>query len=231
LKILTDRLTAYAGFTQGFEDSGVAPNSAANRGAILPTSRTWQVDSGLRYRLTPKLNLITGIFEINKPYFNFDTSNVDRQLGAQRAKGLEISIAGQLAQGLNINAGGVLGEVSVVGPNLAAQGVGNAAIGQPHDQFSINLDYVFPKLPALSLDFGVYHFGAAVASVDGAAYDPQVTVYNLGGRYKFGIFGAPASLRMQIQNLTNVYIWNIGFNPGYLQFAPRSFISYLTVDL
>ena len=43
---LTRRLTLYAGYTQGLEDSGVAPSSAENRGAVLPASLTWQVDSG-----------------------------------------------------------------------------------------------------------------------------------------------------------------------------------------
>ncbi|HEX4584048.1 MAG TPA: hypothetical protein VH183_04405 [Burkholderiaceae bacterium] len=231
LKILTDRVTAYAGYTQGFEDSGVAPNSAQNRGTILPTSRTWQADGGIRYRLSPKLNLIAGLFEINKPYFNFDTGNVDRELGQQRAKGVEISLAGQLAQGLSVNAGGVVGLVAVVGPNLAAEGIGKAAFGQPRNQFLVNFDYALPKLPALSFDVGVYHFGAAPASVNGAVDDPQVTQLNLGTRYKFGLFGAPSSVRLQVQNVTDAYLWNIGFNPGYVQFAPRTYVGYLTVDL
>ena len=48
---LTRRLTLYAGYTQGLEDSGVAPSSAENRGAVLPASLTWQ--SRLRDALSP----------------------------------------------------------------------------------------------------------------------------------------------------------------------------------
>jgi iron complex outermembrane receptor protein len=50
---LTERVTAYAGYTQGLEDSGAAASSAENRGAILPDARTWQADAGIRYLPTP----------------------------------------------------------------------------------------------------------------------------------------------------------------------------------
>jgi len=228
---VTGQIAAYAGYTQGFEDSGAAPSSAANRGAILPTTRTWQIDSGLRYRLTSDLNLIAGVFELNRPYFNFDASNVDRPLGVQRASGIEFSIAGQLSKGLNINAGALLGEVLVKGPDLAAQGIGSTAVGQPHNQIQFNLDYDLPVLSALSVDVGMFHFGSVPAIVSNGVYVPAVTVVNIGDRYRFKLLGAPATLRLQLQNLTNAYIWNIGYSPGLFQFPPRTFLAYLTVDV
>jgi iron complex outermembrane receptor protein len=221
----------YAGYTQGLEDSGTAPSTAENRNTILPATRTWQVDAGVRLPLAPKLNLIAGLFELNKPYFDLDTDNVDRQLGQQRASGLELSIAGQVTPTLNVNAGALIGEVHVIGPDLAAEGVGSAAFGQPRNQYLINIDYGLPKWPALSTDLAVYHFGTVPASVNDAFYDSAVTVLNLGARYRFSFLGAPATLRVQMQNVTNVYFWNVQFSPGYLQFAPRTVIAYLTVDL
>jgi iron complex outermembrane recepter protein len=228
---LSSRLTAYAGYTQGLEDSGAAPSTAANRGTILPDARTWQVDSGVRFVLTPKLKLIAGVFEIQKPYFNFDTSNVDRELGLQQARGMELSLSGELTSQLQINAGVLAGKVSIVGPNLQAEGVGPVAFGQPRLNFVANADYRFQKAPALSADFTVYHFGAAPASVDNVVYDVPVTQYSLGGRYRFTLFGKPATLRAQVQNLTNLYFWNIGYSPGFLQASPRSLFAYLTADL
>jgi hypothetical protein len=50
---LAERVTAYAGYTQGLEDSGVAASSAGNRGAIMPDARTWQSDTGIRYLPNP----------------------------------------------------------------------------------------------------------------------------------------------------------------------------------
>jgi iron complex outermembrane recepter protein len=227
---LTDRATAYAGYTQGLEDSGVAPSSAANRGAILPDARTWQMDAGVRYSLTPHVKLIMGVFEIEKPYFNFDTSNVDRALGLQRATGLELSVSGEVVRNLDVAAGALLGEVRIIGPNLTAEGVGQIAFGQPRAQWTINADYKFSRWPALSADITIFHFGTAPASVDDVTQNPALTAFFLGGRYRFTILGAPATLRVQVQNLTNSYYWNMGYSPGFSQFQPRSLFGYLTAD-
>ena len=228
---LVGKAVAFASYTEGFEDSGIAPSTAANRNAILPTTQTWQADAGVRYPLTSKLALITGVFQLNKPYFNLDTNNVDRQLGKQEATGFELSLAGETLPGLFVNGGALIGRVKVAGPDLAAQGIGNTALGQPHNQFQINLDYTLPWYSPLSVDFGVFHFGAAPGNVSNSVYVEEITQFSLGSRYRFKLWGAPATLRMQVQNLTNAYIWNITYSPGFLQFAPRTALAYLTIDI
>jgi iron complex outermembrane receptor protein len=227
---LGERVTAYAGYTQGLEDSGAAPSVAANRGTILPDARTWQTDAGFRFLLTSKLKLIAGVFEIEKPYFNFDPNSVDRQLGIQRARGVELSLSGELVPNLNVAIGALLGEVKIIGSNLAAEGVGTTAFGQPHSQGSINADYKFPWLPALSADVTLLEFGSAPASVDGVVQNRTEWWLTLGGRYRFTLWGAPATLRVQVQNATNTYIWNYGYSPGFSQLQPRAYFGYLTAD-
>jgi len=228
---LTSRLTAYAGYNQGLEDSGVAPNGAENRGAVLPATRTWQADAGVRLLLTPKLKLIAGVFEINKPYFNLDTNNVDRELGVQQARGIEFSLSGELINHLNVTAGALLGQVTIIGPNLNAEGVGRDAFGQPHDQAIINADYSIPKWPAVSVDVALIHIGATPASVNDAVLAPVLNTLSLGSRYRFVIHGAPATLRLQAQNLNNAEVWATAYTPGFYMFPPRSVFGYLTVDI
>jgi iron complex outermembrane receptor protein len=229
---LTDEATAYAGYTQGLEDSGVAPSSAENRGAILPDARTWQADAGIRYLLSPRVKLIAGIFEIEKPYFNLDTGNVDRALGLQRATGLELSASGEVIKNLKVAAALLWGEVKVIGPNLKAEGVGSVALNQARVTATINANYILPRHPALSADIALLHFGPYPASVDDVAQAPGATLVTLGGRYRFKILGAPATLRVQVQNLTNVYFWNLSFgSPVFTQYQPRAFFGYVTVDL
>jgi iron complex outermembrane recepter protein len=228
---LGERVTAYAGYTQGLEDSGAVPSVAANRGTILPDARTWQTDAGFRFLLTSKLKLIAGVFEIQKPYFNFDANNVDRQLGLQRARGVELSLSGEVVPNLNVAAAALLGEVTIIGANLAAAGVGTTAFGQPHNQGTIDADYKLPWLPALSADITVIHFGISPASVDNVALNPAQTVLLVGGRYRFKLWGAPATLRVQCRNATNFYFWDMGYSPGFYQFQPRSYLAYLTADI
>ena len=229
--VLGDRVTAYTGYTQGLEDSGAVPSVAANRGTILPDARTWQTDAGFRCLLTSKLKLIAGVFEIQKPYFNFDTNNVDRQLGLQRARGVELSLSGEVVPNLNVAVAALLGEVTIMGSNLAAAGVGTTAFGQPHNQETINANYKFPWLPALSADITVIHFGISPASVDDVAQNPAQTALFVGGRYRFTLWGAPATLRVQVKNATNFYFWDMNYSPGFYQFQPRSYLAYLTADI
>jgi iron complex outermembrane recepter protein len=228
---LGDQVTAYTGYTQGLEDSGAVPSVAANRGAILPDARTWQTDAGFRFLLTPKLTLIAGVFEIQKPYFNFDTNNVDRQLGVQRARGVELSLSGEVVPNVNVAVGALLGEVTIMGAHLTAAGVGTAAFGQPHNQGTINADYKFPWLPALSADITVQHFGTSPASVDGVTQNPAQTVLFAGARYRLKLWGNPATLRVQVQNATNYYFWGMNYSPGFYQIQPRAYFAYLAADI
>ena len=227
---ISDRVTVYAGYTQGLEDSGVAPSSAQNRGAILPAARTWQVESGMRYLLTSDLKLIAGVFEIEKPYFNLDTAEVDRALGAQRARGLELSLSGQLINSLHVTAGALLGEVRIIGPQLSAEGVGPIAFGQSRILLTINGDYKLPRWPALSADLSVFHFTDTPASVDDVIQIRPITLVELGGRYRFNILCKRATLRLQVVNATNTHFWNVGNSPGFSQNPPRGVLAYLAVD-
>jgi len=230
--VLTKRLSLYAGYTQGLEDSGVAPSIARNGGAVLPASRTWQVDCGVRFLITQRLKVIAGVFELEKPYFNLDRSGLDRELGVQQARGIEVSIAGRVLPYLDLNAGVLSGKVGIHGANLASEGVGPIAVGQPRLQYVANANYTLPFWPALSFDLSATHFGSVPESVRNDISTPAVTELNLGGRLKFSLFGRPSSLRLQIQNLPNSYRWTNVYTPGFFEWAgPRTVFGYLTTDL
>lgn len=228
---LTPKMTAYEGYTQGLEDSGTAPGTAANPNAILPVTRTWQADAGVRYMLTSTVKVIVGGFELQKPYFNLDGENVDRQLGTQRAQGLEVSLSGEPLPYLKVAAGVLLGSVSISGFDLAAQGIGRDAFGQPHSQGSITANYQFPLWPAFSLDATFQHYGAAPASVNDSVIGPAIDTTNVGLRYRTTIMGAPGTLRVLLQNVTDKYVEATGFTPGWFAVPPRSIFAYLTVDV
>jgi len=229
---VTPQLTLYAGYTQGLENSGVAPNFAQNSGAVLPASLTWQVDSGARYAVTPKLKIIAGVFELQKPYFNLDTSNIDRELGVQQARGIELSVAGEVTENLNVNIGVLDGVVGITGPNLAAEGVGSVAVGQPRLTYVATANYAMPWWPAASLDVRAVHNGPAPESVDNAVYTRPATILNIGGRYRFTAFGENSTLRLQVQNVLATSVWQQLNTPGVFQWpGPRRVFAYITTDL
>jgi len=229
---VTPQLTLYAGYTQGLENSGVAPNFAQNSGEVLPASLTWQIDSGVRYALTPKLKVIAGVFELQKPYFDVDTNNADRQLGAQQARGIELSVAGEVTEDLHVNVGVLDGRVGITGPDLAAEGVGSVAVGQPRLMYVATTNYDLPWWKAGSLDVSAVHIGIAPESVDNGVYTQPVTLLNIGGRYKFTVFGENSTLRLQVQNVLAANLWQQLSTPGVFQWpGPRRVFAYLTTDL
>jgi iron complex outermembrane recepter protein len=71
---LTSHLSAYIGTEKGLEDSGSAPENAANSNEQLPSTRSTQYEGGLRWRF-PGGQLVVSAFQITKPYFAFDTGN------------------------------------------------------------------------------------------------------------------------------------------------------------
>ena len=229
---LTHLLTLYAGYTQGLEDSGVAPSAAQNRNAVLPASRTWQVETGLRYIVTPGLKVITGVYELQKPYFNLDTGDVDRELGVQRARGFELSVSGQPVADLDIDLGVLVDKVAIVGSDLGAEGVGPVAVGQPRLLYTANVNYTIPWWSAASLDFSAAHFGQAPGTVDNRVYVPAVNILNIGGRYEFKVFGKNSTLRVQLQNFPDSYWWTVALTPGYYPLpGSRTVFAYLTTDI
>ncbi len=224
-------VTAYIGYTQGLEGSGAAPGNAANRGTVLLASLTWQAEAGLRYAITPDLKLIAGVFEIEKPYFNLDALNVDRELALQHASGVELSLSGEPIHNLHITAAALLGQVRLVGPHLAAEGVGSTAFGQPHSQAALNADYTLPRWPNLSVDLSFSYYGASPGSIDDVARNPPFYIANIGVRYKFETLGYPTTLRVQLQNVANYNAWNFYYTPGFSQVSPRGVFAYLTTDI
>jgi len=111
-----------------------------------------------------------------------------------------------------------------------AEGVGSFALNQARFLTTTNVNYKFPR-SAFSADIAITHFGSYPASLDDVAQGPAATLVALGGRYHFRILGAPATLRVQVQNLTNAYFWNLSYSaPQFTQYQPRAFFGYVTAD-
>jgi iron complex outermembrane receptor protein len=96
---------------------------------------------------------------------------------------------------------------------------------------TLDASYSFPWLPAVSIDTSIFHFSWYPASVDNVVRAPPGTTVALGARYRFKLLEASTTLRLQVQNLTNAYFWNLGSNsPEFSQYHPRAFFGYLTAD-
>ncbi len=222
-------LVAYAGYTQGLEDSSVAPEIAVNRNEAPPALRTSQRDVGLRYAIGP-MRLVVGGFDVRKPYFNLGPDLVFAQLGTVRHRGVEISLAGEPVKGLSVVAGAVLMKPRVSGPAVELGLVGSKPVGQAERSISAYFDYRLPWMPNLSVNLGVQHLGKRAGSIDNELIVPGRTLVNLGARYRFQLRTLPATLRFQLANLFDIYAWNVTGSGGFRRVPPRRANASLSVD-
>lgn len=228
---LTDAIAAYVGYTRGLEESGIAPDDAANRNQAMPAIRTRQRDAGVRWKLASGLKLVTGYFDVEKPYFATDENNIYSTLGEVRHRGIELSLNGALSSSWSMVAGAVWMDPEVHGEAVRLGRVGDKPVGQTHKLFKANVDYRPQALSSLSFDVAATHVGDRIASGDSINEVPAYTLIDFGARYRFQIYNSPATLRAQIANVTDEFSWNIYGNNSFGLMDERRYMVQLVVDL
>jgi iron complex outermembrane receptor protein len=235
---ITSRLSAYAGYTVGLEESPVAPANAVNRNEAPPALRTSQMDTGIRYRLPAGMTLVAGVFDVQKPYFNLDPARVYRELGEVRHRGVELSLAGSPIEGMSVVAGTVLLDGEVSGELVELGRIGPRPVGLTERRILMNLDYQLPWNPGLSVDLAMQSTGdRAASSAPQAALggeqliQPGRTTLDLGGRWRFKVRDARAVARLQVQNVTDNRDWDVTSNGAFIVTAPRRMFLSVTADI
>jgi len=229
--IVSPSLTLYAGYTRGLEEFGTAPDNAANAGEPLPAKETKQVDAGLRYRIMPGLNLMAGVFRVEKPYFDRDTANVYTDVGALRHSGVEMSLSGQPIKGLTVVAGLLLLEAKASGLPVDQGLIGDTSPGTPPMTIKTNLQYELPFAPGLLLDTQFDVLKGYYANRANTFKTPTQSVLSLGMRYSFKPFGLSSQLRFQVQNVLDQYAWTADGASGRLApIPPRRYTVRLATD-
>lgn len=206
----TPKLAIYGSYTRGLEESGIAPDRSINRGEAVPASLTEQLDAGVRYTVMPGMTFVGGVFQVKKPYYDVGPSGIFGSVGTVRHRGIELSLAGQVTEGLTIVAGAVLLQARVSGVLVDQGTIGNIPIGRPPVTARLNVQYGPKSWNGFSLDTQIEDVKEGYANITNTLKLPERTVINIGGRYRFDIAGAPATLRAQMLNVTNSYGWSLG---------------------
>ena len=170
-----DRLAWYASYSTGLEEGGVAPENASNKSSAPPAIRTRQWDAGMRYAFTPALKLVVGVFDIQKPYYGLDDANLFRELGEQRHRGVELSLAGEVVDGLNVVIGTVLIEPRVSGDEVSNGTIGKVPVGQTERLTIGSVEYRLPWVPSFSLSATLTSVDDRMASSDNRLSIPART--------------------------------------------------------
>lgn len=227
---LTDAAALYGSYTRGLEESGIAPENALNRGEALPASMTEQIDAGLRYRITPGLSFIAGVFEVTKPYFDRNAANLFTTVGGLSHRGLEFSLSGQLAPGLTVVGGAMLLKARIDAHAGLANLIGPVPAGRPNRNVRLSVQYGPASWNGLSVNGQVNQDGPAYATRSNSLRLDDNTTLDLGMRYVFKLFGQSASLNAKMFNVTNAYGWTVTSSGLYAPTGARRIQAQLIAD-
>lgn len=227
---LADGITLYGGAVTGLEESGVAPNFAANRNEALPAISTRQIDAGVRLNLGGGMRMVAGLFQVSKPYFNLDTNGRFDVLGEVINRGIEASVAGPLTDELSVVAGAVVLRPEVTGDAVTRGLVGRLPVGAIGERIEFSADWRPGFAPGLSFDMRLSHRSPEVATVNNLVYVPTRTLIDVGGRYRFKLAGNEAVLRIQTTNVTSQQGFELRGANAYTLLPGRVTQAYLTVD-
>lgn len=241
-------LSLYANRIEALVQGSAAPASGANPGggAALPVSNAGEILPpfvSTQYEIGGKLavggmDLSLALFQIDRetailrPDPDQPGSLEFGPFGIQRNSGVEFTLAGELAEGLRLIAGG-----SVIDARLrrTLNGVneGNQAVGVPEYLLNANLEWDVPLIPALTLTGRVVHTGEQAANIGNSLYLDDWTRFDIGARYVAVVGDMPLTLRVNLDNVTDEAYWASAFDsfrPDLLLGSPRTFKASVTMD-
>jgi len=228
---LAGPLTLYAGISHGQEEALIAPDVAVNRSEAPPAIHTRQIEGGIKLALARDLTLIAGGFSITKPYYNLDPALRYRQLGSLRNKGVELSLTGRLAAGLNLVGGTMLLDPRISGEAVTSGQIGPRPLGQVRRHSVLNLDWRPQRgTAAWSFDLALESYSSRIGNAANTLHAAPRTTLNLGARYRFKLAGGTFLLRPLIQNLTDNYGWAVSTSGGWTYTQPRAFTLQVISD-
>jgi iron complex outermembrane recepter protein len=228
----TKDMTVYGSYARGLEDPDVAPESADNRGQALAANITEQFDGGIRYRLLSRVTLVVGVFEVKKPYSDRNAVNIYTTVGSITHRGVELSLTGQPADGLRVVGGAVLLRPRISGFTVEHGLIRSTPPGISQTNLNLNIQYTRPSWRGLSLDAQVAYDSAQQANRLNTFQNPAHTIIDVGARLPLKVNSYPASLRLQVLNLTNQYVWTISGASGLIMNGAnaRNYLARLSVD-
>jgi iron complex outermembrane receptor protein len=225
---ISRNISLFGSYTRGLEESEVAPEIAINRDEAPPALRTKQIDVGLKTKIGP-ITLITGAFDIERPYYGVDGESVFRRLGAVRHRGLEVSVTGTPTPGLTLVAGGTFIRARLSGDEVESGTIGSRPVDVPARKLIASLDWR-PTGSATSFDVAVEHIGPNTGdALNRVRVDPLTTV-DLGVRHRFQLGKENAVLRLQATNVFNAYGWEVAGNNAFIYIQSRQAMARLAVD-
>lgn len=223
--------TLFASYSRGLEEGGIAPYNAANAREAAPLVLSRQVDAGIRYVIRPGASAVLCVFEIEKPYYGLSSTNLYTELADVTHRGVEFSVAGELARGLNVVVGYAYLQPRLRGPAVDEGSLGRIPIGPIPRIATLDVSYGPPRWKGFTFEASAGYNSSYVASQDNVLSVPSATEIDVGFRYRFALRNAPISLRLQARNINDDRTWKVKSSGEARPTDGRHYVLTLTTDL
>ena len=205
---VTPSLSAYTSFAQGLEQGETAPATTANQGERLAPGVSHQKEVGMRWRSGSGMLVSAALFDLKRPGYYTNTSNIYTADGQQNYTGVELSAQGQFTQQLAWQASTqwLDAEFSDINASYNGKSPENTA----KRTGSAFLSYAINSVPGLSINGGAYYTGRRPVNDLNQAFLGGVTTFSIGSRYTTRMWGHQTTWQFNMDNVADKEYWAAG---------------------
>ncbi|MTJ83600.1 MAG: TonB-dependent receptor [Telmatospirillum sp.] len=223
-------LSIYGNYIEGLtKGSQVTDTDAANYGHVFAPFRTRQQEIGVKWELGHVTNTLS-VFQILQPGLSSNRATHLYTQSAQRNRGIEWTVAGQIVQGVRVLGGATYLDSEL--RNNADPGLnGKTPYGVPDWQVNAGVEWDTPFATGLTLEGRVVYTGRQYANSADTMTLPEWSRFDLGARYVLPVRGNKVTLRGYVTNLLDSSDYTGAFNDNFATLnTPRTFMLSTTVD-
>jgi iron complex outermembrane receptor protein len=202
---ITHDLSLYASAAQGLEEGETAPTGSANENQHLAPGVSHQEEFGTRWRAPNGTLISAAIYNITRPGYYTDASNIFVSNGEERYRGLELSTQGQLTERLSWQTSAQWLDPTFRDINATYNGkLPENAAKQTASAF---LSYDLGAVPGLTFDAGAYYTGRRPVNDLDQAFLGGNTQFSVGSRYINRVMGKRVTWQANVDNAGDKQYW------------------------
>lgn len=232
-------ISLYANRIEALQEGSTAPLTVTNAGQVFAPYKSTQYEAGAKAKIG-SLFLGAAVYQIKKPNtLSVDLTPNDNDstltyglYGEQRNRGVEVTLNGDLVNGLRLISGVAINDAKQISTGDAST-EGKDAKGVPDWTANAGLEWDAPFVPGLTLTGRVIHTGKQWVDAANTIRLPEWTTFNLGARYVLAAGATPVTLRVNVDNVANKSYWASAFDTSstsVLQGQPRTFKASISAD-
>jgi len=216
---LTPAVSFYASTARGLEEGETSPTGTVNEGVKMAPGVSRQQELGARWMTASGTLLSAALFDIKRPGYYTNTSNVFTSDGQQRYQGLELSTQGKLTRQLAWQTSAQLLDPSFEHINAAYNG--KAPENASKRTASAFLSYAFDAVPGLAVNGGAFYYSARPVNDLNQAFLGGVTLFSAGARYATRMMDKSVTWQLNVDNAADKRYW-AGAGTRLAAGAPRT---------